>query len=218
MSQTLAVSVIVPARTLSKQVLQYTGRSLRGANGTTAWPPQWPQIAAWNSRGPPTVRARLATARQEGHRCGSFNRPLLEKKACSPLENTNSPAQSRQVRVRSWNTLSRSSWCGPIAPVICRGPPRRTGLFTDADRRARADGSTGLGPGTHVAENSRGVKGFSGSNLAPKSFAHDEIRGKHPDVGRHERPEGRSRGARTHQGPAWKAGTARDLRTSRGHA
>jgi hypothetical protein len=36
----------VPARTLSKHELQYTGRSLRGANGTTAWPPQAPQIAA----------------------------------------------------------------------------------------------------------------------------------------------------------------------------
>ena len=46
------VSAIVPARTLSKQVLQYTGRSLRGAKGTTACPPHAPHTAAWNSRGP----------------------------------------------------------------------------------------------------------------------------------------------------------------------
>jgi hypothetical protein len=44
--QALAVSVTVPALTLSKQELQYTGRSFRGANGTMAWPPQLPQIAA----------------------------------------------------------------------------------------------------------------------------------------------------------------------------
>jgi hypothetical protein len=31
---------------LSKQVLQYTGRSERGANGTMAWLPQAPQTAA----------------------------------------------------------------------------------------------------------------------------------------------------------------------------
>jgi hypothetical protein len=104
-----ASDAIVPARTLSKHVLQYTGQSFRGAKGTIAWPPQLPQIAAWNSRGPPTVLARLATARQEGHRWGSLSRPLLEKKVCSPLENVNSPAQSRQVRIRSWNTLARSS-------------------------------------------------------------------------------------------------------------
>jgi hypothetical protein len=36
----------VPARTLSKHELQYTGLSFRGANGTTAWPPQAPQMAA----------------------------------------------------------------------------------------------------------------------------------------------------------------------------
>lgn len=99
--QAPADASIVPARTLSKQVLQYTGRSFRGANGTIAWPPQWPQIAAWNSRGPPTVRARLATARHDGQRCGSFKRPLLAKNACSPLEKTNSSEQSRQVSDRS---------------------------------------------------------------------------------------------------------------------
>jgi hypothetical protein len=106
---------IVPARTLSKHELQYTGRSFRGANGTIAWPPQLPQIAAWNSRGPPLVRARLATARQDGQRCGSFNSPLLAKKVCSPLEKVNSSEQSRHVRLRSWYTLSRSS-CGVIRP------------------------------------------------------------------------------------------------------
>jgi hypothetical protein len=46
LDQALAVSVTVPALTLSKQELQYTGRSFRGANGTMAWPPQLPQIAA----------------------------------------------------------------------------------------------------------------------------------------------------------------------------
>src|SRR5215210_3613303 len=99
------VASSVPARTLSKQELQYTGRSLRGANGTTACPPQAPQTAAWNSRGPPAVRARLATALHDGHRCGSFTRPLLAKKVCSPAEKMNSSEQSRQVIARSWYTL-----------------------------------------------------------------------------------------------------------------
>jgi hypothetical protein len=110
-AQTLAGVSSVPARTLSKQELQYTGRSLRGANGTIAWPPQLPQIAAWNSLGPPTVLARFATARHDGHRCGSFSRPLLAKNACSPAEKVNSSEQSRQVSVRSWYTLSRASCC-----------------------------------------------------------------------------------------------------------
>jgi hypothetical protein len=35
----------VSARTLSKHELQYTGRSARGANGTTAWLPHDAQIA-----------------------------------------------------------------------------------------------------------------------------------------------------------------------------
>ena len=105
-AQTLAGVSSVPARTLSKHELQYTGRSLRGANGTIAWPPQLPQIAAWNSLGPPTVLARFATARHDGHRCGSFSRPLLAKNACSPAEKVNSSEQSRQVSVRSWYTLS----------------------------------------------------------------------------------------------------------------
>jgi hypothetical protein len=107
--QTVADSLSVPARTLSKHELQYTGRSFRGANGTIAWPPQLPQIAAWNSRGPPAVRACLAAARHAGHRWGSFSRPLLEKNACSPLEKINSSEQSRQVSVRSSYTLSGAS-------------------------------------------------------------------------------------------------------------
>ena len=41
------------ARTLSKQLLQYTGRSLRGRNGTSAWPPHSAQTAACISRCPP---------------------------------------------------------------------------------------------------------------------------------------------------------------------
>ena len=59
---------------------------MRGAKGTIAWPPHAPQIAAWNSRGPPTVLARFAAARHDGQRCGSFCRPLLAKKACSPAD------------------------------------------------------------------------------------------------------------------------------------
>jgi hypothetical protein len=94
-------AVRVPARTLSKHELQYTGRSFRGANGTIACPPQAPQIAAWNSRGPSFERARLAIARHDGQRWGSFVNPLLAKKACSPAEKVNSSPQSRQVRLRS---------------------------------------------------------------------------------------------------------------------
>src|SRR3954454_51831 len=82
------------------------GRSSRSENGTTACPPQAPQIAAWNSRGPSLERARLATALHDGHRWGSLVNPLLAKKACSPAEKLNSSEQSRQVRLRSWYTLS----------------------------------------------------------------------------------------------------------------
>ena len=103
----------VPALTLSKHELQYTGRSFRGANGTTAWPPQAPQIAAWNSLGPSVERARFAIARQDGQRWGSLVNPLLAKKACSPAEKLNSSVQSRQVRLRSWYTLSRPSSPAP---------------------------------------------------------------------------------------------------------
>jgi hypothetical protein len=95
------------ARTLSKQVEQYTGRSFRGWNGTTAWPPQLLQIAAWYSRvptGPPEARARFAAARHVGHRWGSLVNPLLEKNCCSPDEKTKASPQSRHVSVRSWNT------------------------------------------------------------------------------------------------------------------
>jgi len=72
---------MVPARTLSKHELQYTGRSFRGANGTIACQPQLPQIAAWNSRGPPLVRARLATARQDGQRLLGY-RDARSGRAC----------------------------------------------------------------------------------------------------------------------------------------
>ena len=41
------------ARTLSKQLEQYTGRSLRGRNGTSACPPHSAQTAACISRWPP---------------------------------------------------------------------------------------------------------------------------------------------------------------------
>lgn len=103
------MAIAISARTLSKHELQYTGRSLRGANGTIAWPPHMPQIAAWYSRGPPVERARLAAARQLGQRCGSFCKPLLAKNACSPDEKRNSSLQSRQLRVRSWYTLAEPS-------------------------------------------------------------------------------------------------------------
>jgi hypothetical protein len=60
------------ARTLSKQLEQYTGRSFRGRNGTSAWPPHSAHTAACISRCPPfpfpllSPRARFcfATARQ----------------------------------------------------------------------------------------------------------------------------------------------------------
>src|SRR4029078_9496144 len=63
---------------------QEPGCACAGSNGATAGPPQLPQIAAWNSLGPPTVLARLAIALHDRHRCGSLSRPLLEKNACSP--------------------------------------------------------------------------------------------------------------------------------------
>src|SRR3954451_21762994 len=110
-----------------------------------ALPPQLPQIAAWNSRGPPTVLARLATARQDGHRLGSLSRPLLAKNVCSPLEKENSPAQSRQVRIRSWHTLDGSSSSG-ARPGRGRGPPRRGDRSDGADRRVLTAESTGLAP------------------------------------------------------------------------
>jgi hypothetical protein len=86
-----------------------------------ACPPQLPQIAAWNSRGPPTVLARFAIALHDGHRCGSFSRPLLAKNACSPAEKVNSSEQSRQVSVRSWYTLSRAS-CSVVAVTVGLDP------------------------------------------------------------------------------------------------
>src|SRR4029077_7404340 len=124
-----------PERPSSKHVLQYTGRSFRGANGTTAWPPQAPQIAAWNSRGPSVDRARLATALHDGHRWGSLVKPLLAKKACSPAEKLNSSAQSRQVRLRSWYTLS--------GPPSTRTPP--DGRARDRDGDGPTAGTRGQG-------------------------------------------------------------------------
>jgi hypothetical protein len=41
-----ALGEAAAARTLSKHELQYTGRSVLGENGTTAWPPHSAQIAA----------------------------------------------------------------------------------------------------------------------------------------------------------------------------
>src|SRR2546430_14680698 len=89
-----------------------------------AWPPQAPHTAAWNSRGPPTVRARFAAARHDGQRCGSLTKPLLAKKVCSPAEKMNSSEQSRQVNVRSWYTLV-PPWRG-----------RRDGARADQNGRA----------------------------------------------------------------------------------
>lgn len=100
------------------------GRSVRGANGRMAWPPHSPQIAAWNSRGPSPVRARLAATRQAGQRWGSCSRPLLTKNDCSPAEKRNCSEQSRHVRVRSSYT---------VLPRLLRLPP-------GAGRRARPDG------------------------------------------------------------------------------
>jgi len=122
-----ALGVAAAARTLSKQGLQYTGRSVRGENGTIAWPPHWAQIAAWYSRGPPAVRARFAAARQVGHRCGSFTRLLLTKKACSPDEKVNCSPQSRQARRRSWYTSRGPPSADSTAPSAgseTRQPPK----------------------------------------------------------------------------------------------
>jgi hypothetical protein len=44
--------------------------------------------------------------------------PLLEKKACSPAEKMNSSVQSRQVKLRSWYTLSRPSCARPVDGVV----------------------------------------------------------------------------------------------------
>jgi len=139
-----------------------------------AWPPQLPQIAAWNSRGAPTVRARLATARQAGHRWGSLSRPLLEKKVCSPLENVNSPAQSRQMRLRSWNTLACSS-CRRGRPGLRRGPPRESVEPSAPTGGCAPTGRARLGPGTHVAQDNVGVKHKVPSNLADRrSIRHED--------------------------------------------
>lgn len=163
--QAFAVSDTVPARTLSKHELQYTGRSLRGAKGTIAWPPQLPQIAAWNSRGPPAVRARFATARHEGHRCGSLRRPLLLKKACSPLEKTNSSEQSRQVNDRSWYTLSRTSCSFPLTRGV-PAPERTPGVDAANRRGVRAIGRFGGSAQDYDRQNTCPVKrrGLPNSN------------------------------------------------------
>src|SRR5437870_8205564 len=115
-----------------------------------AWPPQAPHTAAWNSRGPPTVRARFAAARHDGHRCGSLTSPLLAKKVCSPAEKMNSSEQSRQVNVRSWYTLlflhgaDAETEPGPTE-MGCRGTVTRTQEGTCAS------GAAGFRPGTLAA-------------------------------------------------------------------
>jgi hypothetical protein len=145
------------ARTLSKHELQYTGRSFLGWNGTTAWPPQLLQIAAWYSRVPPGVvaRARFAAARQVEHRWGSLVRPLLAKNDCSPDEKMNDSPQSLHVSVRSWNTPH-----GPPCPRNAGRSRVRRGV---ADRGARRRNAAKMGwlwgPGSLCAPNdTRGVK------------------------------------------------------------
>ena len=133
-----------------------------------AWPPQLPQIAAWNSRGAPMARARLATARQAGHRWGSLSRPLLEKNVCSPLEKMNSPAQSRQVRLRSWNTLACSS-CRRGRPGLRRGPPRESVEPSALTGGCAPTGRARLVPGTHEGQNNVAVKQSGPSELADSS-------------------------------------------------
>jgi hypothetical protein len=125
-----------------------------------ACPPQAPQIAAWNSRGPSLERARLAIARHDGHRWGSLVNPLLEKKACSPAEKVNSSVQSRQVRLRSWYTLSR-----PSSGTGRRDGEARATEWASGRRRARQRGGArpvgpGSEPGTHDREDRRAVKPF----------------------------------------------------------
>jgi len=123
---------------------------LRGANGTIAWPPQAPHTAAWNSRGPPTVRARFAAARHDGQRCGSLTRPLLAKKVCSPAEKMNSSEQSRQVNVRSWYTLVFLH--GADAETLVRADQMGVPwTVTRTQEGTCASGAAGLRPGTLAA-------------------------------------------------------------------
>jgi hypothetical protein len=105
---------------------------------------------------------------------------LLEKKACSPLENTNSPAQSRQVRARSWNTLSRSSWCLQIAPAFLSRPPAPNRTTDRCRQEGRHRRPYRVGPGTHDAHNSGGVKRFGPLNLVRKRHRAGEIRTNRP--------------------------------------
>ena len=101
------------------------GRSLRGANGTIAWPPQLLQTAAWYSRppagAPVPVRAwpPPGTRRSAGDR---WSGPCWRRTACSPAEKTNDSPQSRQVSVRSWNT--RLDLPCPRSPAGPRRPAR----------------------------------------------------------------------------------------------
>jgi molybdopterin synthase catalytic subunit len=61
-------------RSVSKQLLQNTGRSSRGTNGTVASPPQPAHFTVVLSR--PEARSLRRFARQPGQRCGSFSSPF----------------------------------------------------------------------------------------------------------------------------------------------
>jgi hypothetical protein len=52
------------------------------------------------------MRTRFAFARQLGQRWGWFTRPFSAKKRCSPPEKMKLSLQSRQVSVRSSNTVA----------------------------------------------------------------------------------------------------------------
>ena len=138
-----------------------------------AWPPHDPQIAAWYSRGPPTMRARLAIARHDGQRCGSFWSPLLAKNVCSPAENVNVCEQSRHVRKRSsYISCSPPSTKPPTGGTDPRSSAARVGRTLRHIALEGAGDSSGP-----VGENRRSVKhrqrrisdvpGAPRANLAP---------------------------------------------------
>jgi len=64
------------ARSCSKQLLQYTGRSRRGTNGTVAVPPHPAHGTDVNSRPAPDDRSRRRFARHDGQRWGSLSNPF----------------------------------------------------------------------------------------------------------------------------------------------
>src|SRR5258707_2656658 len=110
-----------------------------------------------NSRGPSLERARLANARQDGHRWGSLVNTLLAKNGWSPANKVNSSVQSRQVNVRSWYTLSSPPRLGRLDGGVAELTTGRTGMARVLGG-VRARSARGRRPGTLSEEDTRGVK------------------------------------------------------------